>query len=70
MIIVIISGLCFLPIVVISSSLARRKKYKAGLLPYLTAQKNYSLFYSPWILETVTIKMINKKALIIAEIFD
>ena len=69
MIIVIISGLCLLLIVVISLSLSRRKKYKAGLLPYLTAQK-IILFYSPWILETVTIKMINKKALIIAKIFD
>ena len=32
--------------------------------------ENCSLFCSPWILETVTIKTINKKALIITETFD
>ena len=32
--------------------------------------ENCSLFCFPWILETVTIKTINKKALIITENFD
>ena len=32
--------------------------------------ENCSLFYSPWILETVAIKTINKKAFIIIETFD
>ena len=52
----------------------RHHRYHAGrsikdvaLLNYL---ENFSLLCCPWVLQTVTIKTINKKALIITEKFD
>ena len=59
----------FLPIVVIIIIITpgEVKSRHVALPNYI---ENYSLFCSPWILETVTIKTINKKALIITEIFD
>ena len=69
MIIVIISGRCFLLIVVIIIVITPEEvKSRHVALPNYT--ENCSLFCSPWILETVTIKTINKKALIVTEIFD
>ena len=71
MIIVIISGRCLLLIVVIIIVVAPEEVLSRHIhvaLPNYT--ENCSLFCSSWILETVTIKTINKKALIITETFD
>ena len=69
MIIVIISALCFLPIVVIIIIITPEEvESRHVALP--NYKESYSLFCSSWILETVTIKTINKKAFIITEIFD
>ena len=69
MIIVIISGRCLLLIVVIIIVVAPEEVLSRHVaLPNYT--ENCSLFCSPWILETVTIKTINNNALIITENFD
>ena len=69
MIIVIISGRCFLPVVVIIIVITPEEVQSRHVaLPNYT--ENCSLFCSPWILETVTIKTIHKKAFIIIETFD
>ena len=69
MMIVTNSGRYFLLIVVIIIVITPEEVLSRHVaLPNYT--ESCSLFFPPWILETVTIKTINEKALIITEIFD